>query len=168
MNMLIRLVLLFILFLTSQSGIAAMNTFTEHQYDVNHIVLGDEIYSYDTSSNPWHCCLTPSSVNTQDRSFLAFASDFLAAKNTKLFRAISETEFKQVQKTGRFEAGPNSLGGKFFAESVDDAKRWGDVLNGTGKSRIIETQLPKNIADGLQRWERLDGIGHARYGELNR
>jgi hypothetical protein len=41
------------------------------------------------------------------------------------------------------------------------------VLNGSGKSRIVETTLPKNVANGLQRWERLDGIGPARYGELN-
>ncbi len=87
-----------------------------------------------------------------------------AAKSTKLYRSVSEAELKQIQKTGRFEAGPNSLGGKFFAESADDAKKWGDAF---GNSRIVEIQLPKNIADGLKRWERLDGIGPARYGELN-
>jgi hypothetical protein len=27
--------------------------------------------------------------------------------------------------------------------------------------------MPKGVADSLQRWERLDGIGPARYGELD-
>lgn len=96
MNILIRLILLFILLLTSQSGIAAINTFTEHQYDVNHIVLGEEIYSYDTSSNPRHYCPTPSSINTQDRSFLTFISDFLATKGA--FSKVAPATARQLQK----------------------------------------------------------------------
>lgn len=80
MNVLIRLILLFFLFLTSQSGIAAMNTFTEHQYDVNHITLGEEIYGYDTTSNHRYCYLAPLAEKTQDRTFLAFASDFIVTK----------------------------------------------------------------------------------------
>lgn len=60
----------------------------------------------------------------------------VAAKNTKLYRSVGEAELKQIKQTGKFEAGPNSLGGKFFAESVDDAKKWGDAF---GNSRIVET-----------------------------
>jgi len=90
-----------------------------------------------------------------------------ARETTTLYRAVSEAEFRQIEKTGAFEVGPNSMQGKFFAESARDAKKWGDALNGPGKSKIVEVQLPKNAADNLQRWERLDGIGPARYGELN-
>ncbi|MBK6727207.1 MAG: hypothetical protein IPG63_08120 [Xanthomonadales bacterium] len=34
-------------------------------------------------------------------------------------------------------------------------------------SRLLEVKLPKPVADMLMRLERLDGIGPARYGELN-
>jgi len=81
MSMLTRLILFFILFLTSQLGISAMSTFTEYQYDVNHTVLSEGIYDYDTTSNPRYSHLVPLSEKTQDRSFLAFVSDFLATKS---------------------------------------------------------------------------------------
>lgn len=94
----IRLILLFMLFLTIQSGIAATTEFTVHQYDVNHIVLGEEIYSYDTTSNP-RCCRTPSVVKDQDRSLLAFVSDLLVPKSTdgifKAGRTPKASELKQ-------------------------------------------------------------------------
>lgn len=53
------------------------------------------------------------------------------------------------------------------AESVEDATKWGNALNGSGNSRIVGVEIPKSTADTLQRWERLDGIGPARYGELD-
>lgn len=85
---------------------------------------------------------------------------------TTLFRAVSEAEYQQLMQTGRFAARPNSLGGKFFAESAADAARWGDVLRGAGNYRIISAELPTSAADQLMRWVRLDGIGPARFGEL--
>lgn len=90
-----------------------------------------------------------------------------AKETTTLYRAVSEAEFAQLQQTGKFQAGPNSLGGKWFVESAEDAAKWGDILNGKGASRIVETTLPKSTADQLMRLERLDGIGPARYGELD-
>jgi hypothetical protein len=86
---------------------------------------------------------------------------------TTLYRAVSEAEFQQVMQTGKFAQGPNSLGGKFFAESAADAARWGDRLQGAGNYRIISVELSTSTADKLMRWERLDGIGAARYGELD-
>jgi hypothetical protein len=86
---------------------------------------------------------------------------------TTLYRAVSEAEALSVRSTGAFSAGPNSLGGKWFAESLEHAKQWGDLLNGKGASRILEVVLPKSVADKLMRMERLDGIGPARYGELD-
>ena len=38
-----------------------------------------------------------------------------------LYRAVSEGEFQQLMRTGKFEATPSSLEGKFFAESAEDA-----------------------------------------------
>ena len=70
-------------------------------------------------------------------------------------------------RTGKFEASHNALGGKFFAESAQDAAQWGGALEGAGRYRIVEIELPIDVAHTLMRWERLDGIGPARYGELS-
>ena len=83
-----------------------------------------------------------------------------------LYRAVSNDELVSIRESGAFSAGENSLGGKFFAESADDARKWGDRMNGVGNSHLIKVQLPKADADQLMRWERLDAIGPARYGEL--
>jgi hypothetical protein len=90
-----------------------------------------------------------------------------AEETVTLFRAVSRGEAAQVLAEGAFKAGENSLGGKFFAESAGDASKWGDLLEGPGNYEIIRVELPKSSADSLMRWERLDGIGPARYGELD-
>ncbi len=51
MNIIIRLILLFILFLSSQSGIATTTKFITHQYDMNNIVLSEELFGYNTNSS---------------------------------------------------------------------------------------------------------------------
>jgi hypothetical protein len=84
-----------------------------------------------------------------------------------LFRAVSREEAAQVPAEGAFKAGENPLGGKFFAETAQDAAKWGDMLQGSGNYEVLRVDLPKSAADSLMRWERLDGIGAARYGELS-
>jgi hypothetical protein len=84
-----------------------------------------------------------------------------------LYRAASEGEFQQLMRTGKFEAVPSSLEGKFFAESAEDAAQWGEMLEGASHYRIVEVALPASVAKSLLRWEKLDGIGPARYGELS-
>jgi hypothetical protein len=86
---------------------------------------------------------------------------------TTLFRAVSHAEFEQIMKTGTFQAGRNSVGGKYFAESAEDAARWGEKLEGKGNFKIIDAQIPTVKANELMRWERLDNIGPARYAELD-
>lgn len=85
---------------------------------------------------------------------------------TSLYRAVSPAEYEQLMKSGTFQAGPNSLGGKFFAESAEHATQWGTKMDGAGNFKVIEAQFPKNAADSFMRWDKLDGIGPARYGEL--
>lgn len=51
---------------------------------------------------------------------------------TTLFRAVSPAEFRQVMRTGAFEAGANSLGGKWLAESRGDAVKWGETMSRGG------------------------------------
>jgi len=69
-------------------------------------------------------------------------------------------------RTEKFEAVPSSLEGKCFAESAEDAAQWGKMLAGASHYRIVEVALPARVAQGLVRWEKPDGIGPARYGEL--
>lgn len=88
------------------------------------------------------------------------------AETTTLFRAVSAGEFEQVLSTGTFQAGANSLGGKFFAESAADASRWGDALNGPGNYKILEVTLPTSSVNQMMYWPRLDAIGPAWYAEL--
>lgn len=83
-----------------------------------------------------------------------------------LYRAVSDVEWQQLRRTGKFATVPYSLEGKFFAENAQDAAMWGEMLEGTGNYHIVEVELPACMANSLLRWERLDGIGPARYGEL--
>jgi hypothetical protein len=82
-----------------------------------------------------------------------------------LYRAVSEGEFHQLMRTGKFEAVPSSLEGKFFAESAEDAAQWGERLKGASHDRIVQVALPARVAKSLLRWENLTGIGPARSGE---
>jgi len=79
-----------------------------------------------------------------------------------LYRAVSEGEFHQLMRTGKFEAVPSSLEGKFFAESAEDAAQWGERLEGARHYRIVERALPASVAQGLVRWEKRAGSGPAR------
>jgi len=47
---------------------------------------------------------------------------FRPADTTRVYRAVSEAEYQQILRTGRFEQGPNSLEGKWFADTYDSAK----------------------------------------------
>ena len=69
--------------------------------------------------------------------------------------------------TGKFAAIPSSLEDKFFAESAEDAAQWGERLEGAGHYHIVEVEFSTSVAENLLRWEKLDGIGPARYGELH-
>ena len=84
-----------------------------------------------------------------------------------LYRAVSEGALQQLMRTDTFEVVPSSLEGKFFAESAADAAQWGMMLEGISHYRIVEIELPTSVAQSLLRWEKLDGIGPARYGELH-
>lgn len=86
---------------------------------------------------------------------------------TTLYRAVSAAEAASVSATGRFSAGSNSIGGKWFSETLENARTWGNRMNGSGVSKFLEVKLPKADEDKLMRMDRLDGIGPARYGELN-
>ncbi|MDQ1637725.1 MAG: hypothetical protein QOF62_1064 [Pyrinomonadaceae bacterium] len=85
---------------------------------------------------------------------------------TTLYRAVSNAEFEQVMRTGTFEGGPMMSLGKHFAETAEDAAQWGLKLEGKGGFKVVDVRIPTVQAEKFQRWERLDGIGPARYAEF--
>jgi hypothetical protein len=56
--------------------------------------------------------------------------------------------------------------GKWFADSYENALLHGDALEGVGKYRILQADLP-NSAPSLFKMSNLDGRGPARYLHLD-
>lgn len=79
---------------------------------------------------------------------------------TKVYRAVSETEHRDIVSSGRLRPGPNSLEGKWFAVSLDGAKAHGDALYPNGRYLLIEVEIP-NDAPSLFLDMNLDGHGPA-------
>ncbi len=84
-----------------------------------------------------------------------------------LYRAVSRYELEHVRATGKLSAGPGSLNGKWFAEQIEHAARWGELLHGAGNYEIVKVAVPGGVALMLFRIEKLDGIGPARYVEAD-
>jgi len=82
---------------------------------------------------------------------------------TLLYRAVSRDELEHIRATGKLSAGPGSLNGKWFAEQIEHAARWGELLHWAGNYGIVKVAVPEEIARTLFRIEKLDGIGPARY-----
>jgi hypothetical protein len=82
--------------------------------------------------------------------------------HTRVYRAVSEAEYQDILATGRFREGINSLGGKWFADSLDGARLHGDDLYPDGAYRILEADVPDD-APTLYQSPNLDGFGPARY-----
>lgn len=45
---------------------------------------------------------------------------------------------------------------------TDDAIKWGAWLN-SGQGGVVSTRVPRSFADQMMRWDKLDGIGPARF-----
>lgn len=111
------------------------------------------------------------------RSQLAhFRARWRLAPQTTLYRAVSQAELDDIATNG-FRASERSMTGKFFAETPEHAAAWGrDLIYGKEglPFHVVETRVPTSFADRLMRWDKLDGIGPARYvddfllDELNR
>jgi hypothetical protein len=70
-------------------------------------------------------------------------------------------------RTGTFEETAQSVSGKYFAETIPNAIEWGNRMMGQGNYRIIQVEFPDVVADGFIRWQRLDGIGPARFATMD-
>lgn len=84
-----------------------------------------------------------------------------AVTSRSIFRHVAPEELEDIAANG-FRQGPNSLGGKWFAESADDAAEWGSRLNG-GRGATVEVRTSSDFLSRVDRRDSLDGIGPARY-----
>ena len=151
MNILVRLILLIVLFLTSQTGIASKTKFAIYQYDVNHTVLSEEVYGYDTSLKSRYCCQSPFVGNTQDRSFGAFFSDFPATRSAtqiargggrhsgQLNQFLKQTP-EQLQKTIRS-----------FDKQIARHERW--IKDPTSKVKNFSELRPGHQQNLIHHWQ---------------
>ena len=88
----------------------------------------------------------------------------------KLYRAVCDAEFSQVLRTRRLETIPQSLEGKWFAETIENARAWGhwfSGISGMNHARIVVVDIPDAMAARLFRLDRLDDIGPARFVSLD-
>lgn len=97
------------------------------------------------------------SASVRDRGVAAET----AGASVQLFRHAGPEELADLKSTGQFNLGSNSTG-KYFAENAGDAAKWGEWLNG-GQGGVVSTRVPQSFADQMMQWEKLDGIGPARF-----
>lgn len=79
-----------------------------------------------------------------------------------LYRSVSAAELGSLGRSG-FSVGGGAEG-KYFAESLKDAEAWGAKL---GNPHVLQVNVPTSVANQMYRWERLDGIGPARFGTMD-
>ena len=87
-----------------------------------------------------------------------------------LYRVVSDAEYRQIMRTGRFEVIPGSLEGKWFAENLADARAWGasfSGISGIPHDKIVVASVPNAEAVGLFRIAHLDNIGPARFATVD-
>ena len=86
--------------------------------------------------------------------------------HTRVYRAVSEAEYRDIFETGRFRQGRNSAEGKWFADSLAGATAYGRALYPDGEFRQVESDVPDD-APSLFRLANLDGFGPARFVEMD-
>jgi len=75
---------------------------------------------------------------------------------------VSEAEYQNILQSGQFRQGPNSLEGKWFADTLEGALAHGMKLFPGEKFHLIEADVSDN-APSLFKQPNLDGLGLARY-----
>src|SRR5262245_53135076 len=92
-----------------------------------------------------------------------------AGRLINLYRAVSYPELVDIVQTCGFHRAPPSNQGKWFAESPADAARWGRRFYQMGGPpfHLVEVEMPVDVADQMFRLPNLDGIGPARYADID-
>ena len=79
---------------------------------------------------------------------------------------MSAAEYEDILATGQFRSVGNCLEGKWFAERREDALTWSRLFAYPAGSYIVAIELPDAIAAKLHHNTFLDGIGPAKYAQL--
>ncbi len=84
------------------------------------------------------------------------------ATTTKLYRAVSNTEYYLVKQTGRFSTTFGHMEGKFFATTKANANLWKSQMHA---DKIIKIRILKKglTSEAVKFFDRLDNIGPAYY-----
>lgn len=91
----------------------------------------------------------------------------VAAEGTvTLFRAVSKAEAADIAATGALRVVGSSAEGKYFATNAADAATWGRRMIGDG-FQIVKAEFPAGVAKAMHAWDRLDGIGPARFATVD-
>jgi hypothetical protein len=84
-----------------------------------------------------------------------------------LYRGMSLSEYGDLMTDGIWKAGQGTMEGKWFAETYEDAVTWGNKMGHGGDAfRVVQIDVPDNIAANMHADPHLDGIGPARYAQL--
>jgi len=87
----------------------------------------------------------------------------------RLYRVISESEFRDLHRCNRFRAISGTLTSKWFAESLDDCAEWGQWftrVSGVPHVIFIEIELSADLANQFITTPKRDNIGPARCATL--
>ena len=81
---------------------------------------------------------------------------------TTLYRSVGPDELVDLKTTGKFRQGPNSMEGKFFANSKKGAMQWGKSFN---QPRYVKIRVPKSSLSNssVNAMKHLDAIDDAFY-----
>ena len=80
----------------------------------------------------------------------------------KLYRTVSEIEYKSLMSGEKFALAPNSLESKWLSTNVADANAWGKKMDFGGNYKIVEITVPRSALDSMYYGgPKLDGIGPA-------
>ncbi len=80
---------------------------------------------------------------------------------------MSSAEYEDIQVMGVFRSVGNCLYGKWFAESMADALQWSILLSYPANVLILEISLEEDVSRTLYQTDYLDGVGPARYAEID-
>ena len=86
--------------------------------------------------------------------------------HSRAYRAVSEAEYQDIIASGQLRQGPNSMEGKWFADSLEGVHLHSDALHGPGNYRIMEVDIPDD-APSLFQDPNLAGFGPARYLDID-
>ncbi len=83
-------------------------------------------------------------------------------KSTSLYRSVGPDELADLKATGKFRQWPNSMEGKFFANSKKGAMKWGKSFN---QSSYVKIRVPKSSLSNstVNAMKYLDAIDDAFY-----